>query len=70
MKIDPQLTWLAGGIVGLLALSSLITSVLKMRAGGTPNAFKFVYRGPVSDASRTRIEQAAASLGVAHVTIW
>lgn len=39
-------------------------------AGGTPNAFKFVSRGPVSDASRTRIEQAAASLGVAHVTIW
>ncbi len=35
-----------------------------------PSAFKFVSRGPISDASRTRIEQAAASLGVAHVTIW
>ncbi|MGS1108168.1 hypothetical protein ACVCNH_18080 [Achromobacter anxifer] len=39
-------------------------------AGGTPDAFKFVSRGAVSDTSRTRIEQAAASLGVAHVTIW
>ncbi|MGC3933513.1 hypothetical protein [Pseudomonas atacamensis] len=39
-------------------------------AGGTPDAFKFVSRGAVSDTSRSRIEQAAASLGVAHVTIW
>lgn len=38
--------------------------------GGTPDVFKFVSRGAVSDAGRTRIEQAAASLGVAHVTIW
>ncbi|MFT9637504.1 hypothetical protein ACMZ49_09345 [Alcaligenes phenolicus] len=38
--------------------------------GGTPDAFKFVSRGAVSDASRGRIEQAAASLGVAHVSIW
>lgn len=38
--------------------------------GGTPDAFKFVSRGAVSDTSRTRIERAAASLGVAHVTIW
>ncbi|WP_333984880.1 hypothetical protein [Burkholderia orbicola] len=38
--------------------------------GGTLDAFKFVSRGAVSDASRTRIEQAAASIGVAHVTIW
>ena len=38
--------------------------------GGTPDAFKFVSRGAVSDASRNRIEQAAASLGVSHVTIW
>ena len=38
--------------------------------GGAPDAFKFVSRGAVSDASRIRIEQAAASLGVAHVTIW
>jgi hypothetical protein len=39
-------------------------------ASGVPDAFKFVCRGAVSDASRTRIEQAATSLGVAHVTIW
>lgn len=39
-------------------------------AGGMPDAFKFVSRGAVSDTSRSRIEQAAASLGVAHVTIW
>lgn len=39
-------------------------------ASGVPDAFKFVSRGAVSDGSRTRIEQAAASLGVAHVTIW
>jgi hypothetical protein len=38
--------------------------------GGVPDVFKFVSRGAVSDAGRTRIEQAAASLGVAHVTIW
>ncbi len=38
--------------------------------GGTPDAFKFVSRGAVSDNSRTRIEQAAAALGIAHVTIW
>lgn len=38
--------------------------------GGMPDAFKFVSRGAVSDTSRTRIKQAAASLGVAHVTIW
>jgi hypothetical protein len=38
--------------------------------GGTPDAFKFVSRGAVSDANRTRIEQAAASLGISHVTIW
>jgi hypothetical protein len=37
---------------------------------GTPDAFKFVSRGAVSDTSRSRIELAAASLGVAHVTIW
>lgn len=36
--------------------------------GGTPDVFKFVSRGAVSDAGRTRIEQAAASLGVVHVT--
>lgn len=38
--------------------------------GGTPDAFKFVSRGGVSDTSRSRVEQAAVSLGVAHVTIW
>ncbi|WP_414442158.1 hypothetical protein [Burkholderia sp. 22PA0106] len=37
---------------------------------GTPDAFKFVSRGAVSDTSRTQIEQASADLGVAHVTIW
>ena len=38
--------------------------------GSVPDVFKFVSRGAVSDAGRTRIEQAAASLGVRHVTIW
>lgn len=39
-------------------------------AGGRPDTFKFVCRGAVSDASRTRIADAAAALGVEHVTIW
>lgn len=39
-------------------------------AGGKPDAFKFVCRGAVSDTSRTRIGDAAAALGVAHVAIW
>ncbi|NYE22084.1 hypothetical protein [Pigmentiphaga litoralis] len=39
-------------------------------ASGVRDVFKFVCRGAVSDASRTRIEQAATSLGVAHLTIW
>jgi hypothetical protein len=39
-------------------------------SGAVPDAFKFVSRGAVSDTSRRRIEQAAAALGVAHVTIW
>ena len=34
MKFDAELLWLSGGIVGLLALSSVITFVLKRRAGG------------------------------------
>lgn len=38
--------------------------------GGIPDVFKFVSRGAVSDAGRTRIEQAAVSLGVTRVTIW
>lgn len=38
MRIDPELLWLAGGIVGLLILSSAITFVLKRKAGGKPNA--------------------------------
>ncbi|HEJ4442252.1 TPA: hypothetical protein SL540_002100 [Pseudomonas aeruginosa] len=38
--------------------------------GGRPDAFKFISRGTVSDTSRVRIEQAAAALGVVHVTIW
>lgn len=38
MQLDQELLWLVGGIVGLLALSSLITFVLKRRAGGPPNA--------------------------------
>lgn len=46
-----------------------MTKAVKV-AGGMPDAFKFVSRGAVSDTSRNRIEQAAASLGVAHVTIW
>lgn len=39
-------------------------------AGGRPDAFKFISRRTVSDTSRVRIEQAAAALGVVHVTIW
>lgn len=46
-----------------------MTKAVKV-AGGMPDAFKFVSRGAVSDTSRSRIEQAAASLGVARVTIW
>lgn len=46
-----------------------MTKAVKV-AGGMPDAFKFVSRGAVSDTSRSRIEQAAASLGEAHVTIW
>lgn len=38
--------------------------------GGSPVAFKFVARGTVSDKSRGRIIEAAAALGIAHVTIW
>ena len=38
MKFDPELLWLTGGIVGLLALSSIITFVLKRRAGDKPSA--------------------------------
>jgi phosphatidate cytidylyltransferase len=34
MKFDSELLWLSGGIVGLLALSSVITLILKRRAGG------------------------------------
>jgi phosphatidate cytidylyltransferase len=37
MKIDRELLWLTGGIVGLLVVSSVITFVLKRRAGGEPN---------------------------------
>lgn len=39
-------------------------------ADGKPDAFKFVCRGAVSDAGRTRIGDAAATLGIEHVTIW
>lgn len=39
-------------------------------AGGRPDTFKFVCRGAVSDASRTRIADAAAALGIEHVTTW
>lgn len=46
-----------------------MTKAVKV-AGGMPDAFKFVSRGAVSDTNRSRIEQAAASIGVAHVTIW
>lgn len=34
MQLDQELIWLGGGIVGLLALSSLVTFVLKRCAGG------------------------------------
>ena len=37
---------------------------------GKPDAFKFVCGGAVSDASRTAIGKAAASLAVDYVTIW
>ncbi len=36
MQIDPQLAWLVGGIVALLALASTITFVLKRRRGAGP----------------------------------
>jgi phosphatidate cytidylyltransferase len=36
MQLDQELLWLVGGIVGLLALSSTITFILKRRPGG-PN---------------------------------
>ena len=38
MKLDHELLGLTGGIVGLLTLSSIITFVLKRKAGGKPNA--------------------------------
>ncbi len=38
MQIDHQLLGITGGIVGLLALSSTITFVLKRKSGGKPNA--------------------------------
>lgn len=53
----------------LAKATSDMTKAVKA-AGGIPDAFKFVSRGAVSDASRGRIEQVAASLGVAQVTIW
>src|SRR5882724_5210680 len=37
MNLDRQTLWLLGGIGGLLVLSSAITAVLKLRAGGTPS---------------------------------
>ena len=37
---------------------------------GKPDSFKFVCRGAVSDAARTRIGVAAADLGIEHVMIW
>jgi len=37
MKLDQQLLWLIGGIVGLLALSSTITFFIKRRTAGEPN---------------------------------
>ncbi len=57
---------------GTLTLAKARTDMEKAVAagGGKPDAFKFISRGAVSDASRTRIGKAAAALGVAHVTIW
>jgi len=46
-----------------------MTKAMKAK-GASPEAFKFVSRGAVSDVTRTKIEQAAATLGIAHVTIW
>ena len=37
MQFDRQLLWMIGGIVALLALSSVITLVLKRRPGGSEN---------------------------------
>ncbi len=37
MKLDPETLWLLGGIAALLALSSLITFILKRRAHGEPS---------------------------------
>lgn len=55
-----------------LTLAKARTDMKKAVAavGGKPDAFKFVCRGAVSDASRTRIGEAAAELGVKNVTIW
>lgn len=55
-----------------LTLAKASTDMEKAVAapGGPPDAFKFVCRGAVSDAGRTRIADAAAGLGVKHVTIW
>ena len=38
MLFDPELLWLAGGILSLLVLSSGITFAIKRRSGGKPNA--------------------------------
>lgn len=37
MKLDQELLWLIGGIVGLLTLSSTITFFIKRRTAGEPN---------------------------------
>jgi hypothetical protein len=57
---------------GTLTLTKARTDMEKAVAagGGKPDAFKFVSRGAVSDASRTRVGEVAAALGMEHVTIW
>ena len=53
-----------------LAKAKIDMSKAIKATGSVPDSFKFVSRGAVSDAGRTRIEQAAASLRIRHVTIW
>lgn len=68
----PRITIIQCANRDTLTLAKARTDMEKAVAagGGKPDAFKFVCRGAVSDASRTRIGEAAAALSVEHVTIW
>ena len=57
---------------GALTLSKAVhdmTAAAKAPTG-KPDAFKFICRSPVSAKMRDKISDAAAQLGVGHVTIW